>query len=386
MSPLKTLMQQHLQAELIRELLTLEQQRAYPLSNECHTAACEQYTDPTRFEQELERLFKRSPQVVALSSELPQVGDFVTRHVLGMPLLITRSSPHEVHAFINVCRHRGAQLVAASAGCQSAFACPYHAWTWSNRGDLLRARLQDHAFPDLKVQDQGLYALTCVESAGLIWVTLAGGSPAQTEQFIRPLSPELASWGFADLRVQCSDTVDVAANWKLIVEGGIESYHFKVAHRQTIGPHFLDSLSTYRVLGQHLRSILPRASLSRLRDQDPARWRLREHANILYNVFPATQFLLMPDHVAWVQTQPLAVDQTRITLTTLAPDDSEDPTTIAHWQTNQGITRATLMEDFALNASTQAGLHTPANTSLQFGRLEGALHEFNQLVARQLDA
>ena len=42
----------------------------------------------------------------------------------------------------------------------------------------------------------------------------------------------------ASLAVAAETILDVRANWKLLVEGGLEAYHFKVAHRNTIGPHF----------------------------------------------------------------------------------------------------------------------------------------------------
>ena len=377
-------MEPTLQRQLIRELLDHLQHNSCPTRATAQTSPCARYTDERRWRQEIQQLFKRRPQVVALASELPAVGDFLTRQVLDWPLLLTRTSKHEVKAFINVCRHRGVKLVDAEKGCKKAFTCPYHAWTWKNDGSLLRARLEDLAFPELQPQDYGLHALTCVVANGLVWVTLDGGSEAETLDFIRPLMDDFQSWGFDQLSVKCSERIQVAANWKLIVEGGIESYHFKVAHRDTIAPHFLDSLSSYQVLRSHMRSVLPRASLGQLQAQDEAQWRLREHANVLYNVFPATQFLLMPDHVAWVSTRPIAVDQTEITLCTIAPPDDGSEAMAQHWRTNQAITSRTLKEDFALNESTQAGLHTPVNTHLNFGRLEGALHDFNTLVEDQL--
>jgi Rieske 2Fe-2S family protein len=42
--------------------------------------------------------------------------------------------------FLNVCRHRGAQLCTAESGSvKRAFQCPYHAWTYGLDGKLIAA-------------------------------------------------------------------------------------------------------------------------------------------------------------------------------------------------------------------------------------------------------
>ncbi len=81
---------------------------------------------------------------------------------------------------------------------------------------------------------------------------------------------------------------------------------FRVAHKKTIGPFYEDNLSTYQKLGPHLRSILPRTSLVDIAQDDPQDWRLRDHANILYNLFPLTSLLVQQDHVVWISQMPLA--------------------------------------------------------------------------------
>ena len=78
----------------------------------------------------------------------------------------------------------------------------------------------------------------------------------------------------------------------------------------------------------------------------------------------------MPDHIAWVNLQPLAADRTVIRIVTLVPNDGEplanpDP---AHWDRNHEITKLTLTEDFDLNESAQQGIASGANEAFIFGR------------------
>src|ERR1700720_3049294 len=51
-------------------------------------------------------LMRRLPLVAAHRSELPKPGDFVTRMILGMSLILVRRNDGSVGAYLNMCRHR----------------------------------------------------------------------------------------------------------------------------------------------------------------------------------------------------------------------------------------------------------------------------------------
>ena len=126
----------------------------------------------------------------------------------------------------------------------------------------------------------------------------------------------------------------------MLIEGGIEAYHFKVAHRTTIGPHFEDNLSSYRMYGPHMRSILPRTSLAKLDKASRGDWNIREHANVSYTLMSATNLLVQQDHIAWLGSEPLGPGETRITIKQIAPKSEAHRT--EHWARNKDITLSTL--------------------------------------------
>ena len=74
------------------------------------------YLDPERFEQELDAWHRAHPNLVAHGSELPEPGDFLTRHLLGRPVLLVRGDDGRVRASLNVCRHGGATVELREAG------------------------------------------------------------------------------------------------------------------------------------------------------------------------------------------------------------------------------------------------------------------------------
>lgn len=369
--------------QLIDELLALKNEGAFFLDKTVTRSPVAHYTSEARFAQERAQIFRKRPLCVAHTSELAKPGDFVRRDVAGLPALITRDKSGAVNAFLNACRHRGTRLVEDESGCKHRFTCPYHAWTYANTGDLIAAPHFDQGFTGLDKAELGLTRLPCQERFGFIWVGAAPDTPLELEPFFDGLAEELDALRMDDMIVAHQDVLEHDANWKILVEGGIEAYHFKVAHRTTIGPHFEDNLSSYRMFGVHMRSILMRTSMARLAPDTRETWRLRDHAQVLYTLFPGTSLLVQSDHISWIQSEPIGPDKTRLRLSTLVPKAEAERTD--HWQRNHHITRTTLDEDFVIGERMQATLLSGANQNMLFGRFEGALDAFNQTVDTHLD-
>ncbi len=368
---------------LLEELVGLRMAKSLFLDDSVTTSPVQRYTCPDRFTKERTVLFRGLPVIAAHRSELAAPNDFLTREIAGLPVLMTRDAVGDVRAFLNVCRHRGTRLVNDETGCLKRFTCPYHAWTWNNRGDLQGIPHGTQGFPNLEKETLGLKRLGCTEAYGWIWVQADTDQAPDIDVYLGELAADMAWLNAADLKIaHCSEWVRTV-NWKILIEGGIEAYHFRIAHRDTIGRFFQDNLSSYQVFGCHLRSILPRMSLDAMMQRPRESWRLRRDANLVYSIFPTSQLLVQEDHIVWVHETPRAADQTRIRLLTLVPVSNRK--TADHWSKNHDITVRTLSEDFDIAESIQSGLPSGANDVLRFGRFEGALHQFNGIVERHLD-
>ncbi|KZL26404.1 SRPBCC family protein [Pseudovibrio sp. Ad37] len=368
---------------LVAELLGLDARNDKFLDEKVTHSPVERYSCPDLFTQEMTTLFRSRPVAAAQSAELPATNAFLSRSVSGLLVLLTRDATGKAHVFLNVCRHRGAKLVREESGCKQRFSCPYHAWTWSNQGDLVAVPQEQQGFPDLDRSQHGLRELPVLEAHGFIWIIANPNfiNAEEIQQCLAPLSEDLSWLELADHRIAVEETFEIAANWKTLIEGGIEAYHFRVAHRKTIGPYFPDNLSSYQMLGGNMRSVLPRINLFELRDKPQEEWSIREHANIIYSVLPGTQLLVQQDHVVWVHCESLAVDRTRVRLATLVRNSMPQTDEMQkHWVRNQAITSTTLTEDFELGEEIQQGFASGANTHLTFGRFEGALDRFNQVL------
>lgn len=338
------------------------------------------YLDDARHRRELE-MMRRHPQAVAPASALARKASWWSGDVLGIPLLVTRDGRGGLHAFLNVCRHRGARVVSEGEGCgRERFACPYHAWTYAADGALTNLPRRE-GFPDLEAEGSGLRRLAVTERAGIVWVipdVRCAGDDVGAR--LGAFGGELEALGFSGHVAYAPRRLDVRSNWKLIVEGSSEAYHFKIAHRDSIAPLFADNVQIVDEDGLHRRMFIVKEVLRTT--GDAAGLQLREVGNLLYYLFPSTMILVQPDHAQVTRIEPMSVDATRIIDFALIPQAPDSEKAREHWERNVQLYRDALGEDYAQMASMQAGLSSGANASLRFGRYEFALARFNE----QLDA
>ena len=85
-----------------------------------------------------------------------------------------RDEQGELRAFHNTCRHRGSQLCRESEGRLKArlLTCPYHAWSYSLRGELVR--VPSKSLPEgFNKADYPLYPVALSLWRGFVFVNLS---------------------------------------------------------------------------------------------------------------------------------------------------------------------------------------------------------------------
>ena len=199
------------------------------------------YRSSLVYELELRDLIFKSWIYAGHISEIPNAGDFRLFNVGDDSLIIVRDRSDEIHALMNICRHRGARVCEKTAGHSKTFGCPYHGWTYSLDGTLRSARhMEMHEGFDRS--DYPLKRAKISVHMGMIFVNF----DEDAADFSGPLSniaTQLGAYDLANAKVAHKQTYQVDANWKFCLENYLECYHCKTAHREYAKIHTLEDLN-----------------------------------------------------------------------------------------------------------------------------------------------
>jgi phenylpropionate dioxygenase-like ring-hydroxylating dioxygenase large terminal subunit len=218
------------------------------------------YTDPDVFAEELERIWYRTWVYVGHESEVPEPNDYALKSIGPQAVIMSRDSDGEIHLLVNRCSHRANLVCDEARGNSSAFRCPYHGWTFSNRGDLLGYPFNAGYDGTAAKKDLGLGRVPRVESRhGFVFGSFAAegisldehlGAAAETLDRLVRFSPV----GKVSLRAGWVKH-EVEANWKMLVENETDGYH----------PQFVHS-SAFAIAGSRIGDLYTEKSAATQRD------------------------------------------------------------------------------------------------------------------------
>ena len=304
--------------EQVRALRTLRArlergERPTPMHEEVSAAV---YRCPKRFERERERVFRRSPIVVAHASELESPGSYVTAAVAGIPLVAVNDGD-ATRVFVNACRHRGARLVEGPSGkARRTFTCRYHGWCYGFDGALRGVPLRE-SFAGLDLQTRGLRPVPSAVAHGFVFVQLDG--ELDLDAFLpTPLRDDLRAFELESHVVHRRSEVVRECNWKLIVEAFAEGYHATHLHRDSVARFFLDT-ALFEAWGAHTRQVGARKSIHPLPEIPDESWDVRAHTTVFYTLFPSTMLVFHPEYVSQMDVTPLSPGRTRFVHRMLVP-------------------------------------------------------------------
>jgi len=197
------------------------------------TLPADYYLAPEVFEREKQQVFYRSWQYVAPISMLVEPGAYTTLRICDENIFVIRSDDGALRAFYNVCRHRAHELLSGSGKLQNLIVCPYHAWSYTSRGELARAPMSEHR-DDFERNDFCLREVRLEIFCGCVFVnlddhcaslqTLAG----DLELDIRQRLPFLDELGPPRQNERTGTAIQ--AGWKVVVDNYVECYHCRPAH------------------------------------------------------------------------------------------------------------------------------------------------------------
>ncbi|KIQ20639.1 aromatic ring-hydroxylating oxygenase subunit alpha [Rhodococcus sp. MEB064] len=285
------------------------------------------YTSADIFAAEQEHVFEAMWFCAVRSADLPTPGAFRRVDVGRESVLVVRGRDGQLRAFLNVCRHRGAQICTEESGTVTRnLRCPYHAWTYGLDGKLVAApnlsSLSDAQGAPLNRTEWGLTPVALREWAGYAWLCVSDDPPSFEEDVIGAVTERLGEaeaidrYDIASLELGRRETYDVAANWKLIVENFMECYHCATIHPELteVLPEFADGLAAQYFVGHGAEfgadvegfTVDGSAGFDALptltEDQDRRYYAITVKPTVFVN--------LVPDHVILHRMFPVSADRT----------------------------------------------------------------------------
>jgi len=263
--------------------------------------AAEVFFDPARFAAEKAALFHRVPQPVAFAAEIPEPGSFLTLDVLDVPLLVTRSESGQLNAFINACAHRGARVATGSGECRRLI-CGFHGWAYSLEGELV-GRPQERCFNTPREQC-GLQRLPVSEKFGVVVVAMSPQvSQYQVDTALDELADDLDALQLAQFHPLERRQLSVQANWKLVNDLSLESYHFNVLHRDSVAT-VLAPNAVVDTFGHTSRWAFPFKTINRLETLSDQDWPTGIEGSCTYTLYPGVMLIVNATGAQLIRAEP----------------------------------------------------------------------------------
>ena len=312
----------------------------------------------------------------------------------GEDLLLVRDKAGTLRAFFNHCSHRGAILADQPRRNCATIVCPYHSWTYNLSGDLRRMPHVGGPGVDqheaLDTSKLGLREISLRDWAGLVFVNMSGAAQS-FDDFIAPVRERLGGYDLSLLHTSGEAGTVVNANWKVVVENFVESYHLPWIH---------PSMNRYNPMEDHYQILGGDTYIGQgllgLEFQDEAANLLPRFPNLTpeqlttgesHFIFPNLLFGVMIEMAYAVILLPESAGRTRERVVVMV--NGEKAATDPQYKDARDILLERIVsvnaEDIGITESVQRGRSSPAFTGGQFSPVhERTSHQFQRAYALRM--
>ena len=190
------------------------------------------YWDGEKYQRDLDAIWYKNWLLICREADLAQPLAFRRFRIGTQDIVVLRDDTGALRAFHNTCRHRGSQLCQESEGRLKArlITCPYHAWSYSLRGDLVR--VPSKSLPEgFDKADHPLYRVALSTWRGFVFANLQEDAAGSAQTSFDTASGNLGNWPLETLVSGYVLKKVMNCNWKIFWENFNECLHCPGVHK-----------------------------------------------------------------------------------------------------------------------------------------------------------
>ena len=351
------------------------------------SVAPSEYTDPARLAAEQREVFGKLPLLAGLSCEVANPGDVMLFDSAGPAILIVRAQDGSLNAFLNMCTHRAARLVAECSR-RKLLVCPFHAWSFDLKGRVV-SMPGEASFEGIDRSSRSLVRVPVAEWGGMVFVKAHAGEEAiDVEAWLGEMGPPLLELNLEGAHLIKHSRVDVEANWKYALDTYGEGYHFGALHPTTFGVSTVSNVILYDDFDPHYRVNFTNTGYLDLVGVDESQWPPSPYGGS-HLVFPNSIVYGAPMEgggrmIGMYRLYPGDVPGRSFTImsTYRAADAPEETPDAAFEAAHDFIQTVVTTEDYSVSKEGQRNLsYAPKGFRIVYGRNEIALQNVHRNIA-----
>ncbi len=190
-----------------------------------------EYFEKKSNEDEKIKLFSQVWNFVGFISDFNEINDFLVSNISGTPVVI-QNLKGTIRVFKNVCSHRHSIIQTTQKG-NRPLMCPYHGWAYNEKGipfGIPKKPLFSFTNEELECLKLEEYK---IEICGLLVFVKTNKDNISLKEFLGNFYLEIEKMSNSFGKLIDVNEIEIKANWKIIVENTLESYHVALIHSET---------------------------------------------------------------------------------------------------------------------------------------------------------
>jgi phenylpropionate dioxygenase-like ring-hydroxylating dioxygenase large terminal subunit len=346
------------------------------------------FVSPERAAAEREAI-RKVPLIVARGSEIEKPGAFVTREVLGVPLIVVRRTDGSVGCYINMCRHRGGRVENDPCGSRRVFMCRYHGWTYGRDAGELRHVPYEEFFDPIDHAENGLATVKAEEAHGFVWIDFSSDKNRSIADYLGPdVQRHLDDLSLDRCQIFLDRSITVDINWKIVLDGAIDVLHPKFLHPTGVGRLIETNTSVWESYGRHGQSFSPRRKMTALVKAGEPVDGLWKYVGSNMFIYPNSMCIAAPDHAEFWTVWPSADNPAQSTISIrflVRPEVLDEAMTARLNKSWEILEQAATEEDWPMEQTIQENSKACPDGFYRYGRNEQPCQHLHRQLARDID-